>query len=241
MLAYFIGNEFMQALRIVAEHNDFIIVNKPSGLNFHTESGQLGVVELARQQFNQALWPVHRLDKLTSGLLILAKTKAAAANFQELFSQGLINKYYLAIASHKPKKKQGLIKGDMLKARNGSWKLGHTLTNPALTQFFSYSLLPKRRLFLLKPHTGRTHQLRVALKSLGSPILGDSRYGGEAAERGYLHAFALQFTWQQQRLNYLGLENLDGEFARFEIQEKIASLSQPWLQPFPSLGAKSQP
>ncbi|WP_427982427.1 TIGR01621 family pseudouridine synthase [Agarivorans sp.] len=231
----------MQALRLVAEHDDFIIVNKPSGLNFHTESGQLGVVELARQQFEQDLWPVHRLDKLTSGLLILAKNKTAAAHFQELFSQGLINKYYLAIASHKPKKKQGLIKGDMLKARNGSWKLGHTLNNPAVTQFFSYSLLPKRRLFLLKPHTGRTHQLRVALKSLGSPILGDSRYGGEAAQRGYLHAFALQFTWQQQLLSYVGLDNLDGEFADYQIYEKITSLSQPWLQPFPALATKPQP
>ncbi len=230
----------MQALRLVAEHDDFIIVNKPSGLNFHIESDQLGVVELARQQFAQALWPVHRLDKLTSGLLIMAKTKVAAASFQELFSQGLINKYYLAIASHKPKKKQGLIKGDMLKARNGSWKLGHTSANPAVTQFFSYSLLPKRRLFLLKPHTGRTHQLRVALKSLGSPILGDTRYAGDAAERGYLHAFALQFTWQQQLLSYVGLDNLDGEFALFEIQEKINSLSRPWQQPFPALGFKQQ-
>ncbi|GAD00582.1 TIGR01621 family pseudouridine synthase [Agarivorans albus] len=225
----------MQKLLLVAEHSDFIVVNKPSGINFHTESGELGLVELARQQFALDLWPVHRLDKLTSGLLLLAKNKSAAARFQELFSQGLVNKFYLALASNKPKKKQGLIKGDMLKARNGSWKLGHTNDNPAITQFFSFALLPKRRLFLLKPHTGRTHQLRVALKSLGAPILGDTRYGGEAAERGYLHAFGLQFNWGEQSLHYAALDNLDGDFERFEIAEKIGSLAKPWEVAFPQL------
>ncbi|MDO6762515.1 TIGR01621 family pseudouridine synthase [Agarivorans sp. 1_MG-2023] len=225
----------MQTLSLVAEHDDFLVINKPSGVNFHTESDELGLVEQARQQFASELWPVHRLDKLTSGLLLLAKSKVATARFQELFSQGLVNKYYLALATNKPKKKQGLIKGDMLKARNGSWKLGHSQSKPAITQFFSYALLPKRRLFLLKPHTGRTHQLRVALKSLGSPILGDVRYSGDSAERGYLHAYGLTFDWHGEQLRFLATGNLDGEFERFEVAEKIVSLAKPWDMNFPTL------
>ncbi|WP_432452037.1 TIGR01621 family pseudouridine synthase [Agarivorans sp. QJM3NY_29] len=227
----------MQTLVLVAEHPDFLVLNKPCGLNFHTEDGALGLVELAKLQFAMPLWPVHRLDKLTSGLLLLAKTKQAASEFQELFSQGQVDKYYLAIASAKPKKKQGLIKGDMLKARNGSWKLAKTTNKPAITQFFSYAVQAKRRLFLLKPRTGRTHQLRVALKSLGSPILGDQRYAGEAAARGYLHAYALHFVWHGEPQSFIAEENLDGEFAATAMAEQIRLLAKPWDIPFPRLGA----
>lgn len=228
----------MQTLSLVAERPGFIVVNKPAGVNFHTENNQLGLVELARKQFGIELWPVHRLDKLTSGLLILAKTNTAAAQFQVLFSQGQMEKYYLAIAVAKPKKKQGLVKGDMLKARNGSWKLGHSSNNPAVTQFFSYSIVPKRRLFLLKPLTGRTHQLRVALKSLGAPILGDLRYAGEPADRGYLHAYGLRFLWQGEQQEFIASDNLDGEFSQYDIAQKIASLAQPWLAKFPTVATK---
>ena len=61
----------------------------------------------------------------------------------------------------------------MQKARNGAWKLCQSKENPAITRFESVSCEPNLRLFILKPQTGKTHQLRVAMKSLGSPILGD--------------------------------------------------------------------
>ncbi|WP_026957678.1 TIGR01621 family pseudouridine synthase [Aliagarivorans taiwanensis] len=222
----------MNSLTKVLEHRDFIVISKPSGLNFHSEDGELGVVERARQQFECELWPVHRLDKLTSGLLILATNKAAAAHFQELFSQGLINKYYLALASAKPKKKQGLVKGDMQKGRNGSWLLARSQDNPAITQFFSYSLAPQRRLFLLKPHTGRTHQLRVAMKSVGAPILGDKRYSGEDFLRGCLHAYALDFDWQGEQIQLASAAEL---FECEGLSEQLTVLSEPWQVSFPKL------
>jgi len=78
-------------------------------------------------------------------------------------------------------------------ARNGSWKLLRSVENPAVTQFFSFGLTPGLRLYLLKPHTGKTHQLRVALKSLGVPLLGDTRYGADKSDRAYLHAWQLAF------------------------------------------------
>ena len=100
----------------------------------------------------------------------------------------------------KPKKKQGLIIGDMQKARNGAWKLCPSKENPAITRFESVSCEPNLRLFILKPQTGKTHQLRVAMKSLGSPILGDALYGKntENIDRTYLHAARLQFEFKGQ-------------------------------------------
>ncbi|MGR5488912.1 pseudouridine synthase, partial [Vibrio alfacsensis] len=80
---------------------------------------------------------VHRLDKMTSGLLILAKRAEVAAQFSRLFEQRDIDKYYLAIGSKKPKKKQGSIIGDMERSRRSSWKLVNSKNNPAVTQVFS--------------------------------------------------------------------------------------------------------
>ena len=106
-----------------------------------------------------------------------------------------MHKTYLALSSQKPAKKQGWVKGDMAKARRGAWKLLRTQHNPALTRFHSRSIAPGLRLFVLQPLSGKTHQLRVAMKSLGSPILGDTLYGGQAAERLFLHAWRLQFDY----------------------------------------------
>ncbi|CAG9000433.1 MAG: hypothetical protein CENE_02428 [Candidatus Celerinatantimonas neptuna] len=181
------------------EHSDFLVLDKPAGLNFHHQDGEAGLAQLAKTQFGD-LWPVHRLDKLTSGLIIFAKSKEAAARFQILFSEHRIAKYYLALSHGKPKKKQGEIKGDMQKGRGGCWLLKRSQNNPAQTRFFSQVLHEGLRAYLLKPYTGKTHQLRVAMKSLGVPILGDSRYGGQISDRGYLDAFALCFEWQGEHI-----------------------------------------
>lgn len=142
----------------------------------------------------EALWPVHRLDRITSGLIVVARSQQDAAELGAAFAGREVEKYYLALSDAKPARKQGLIKGDMDKGRGGAWKLCKSAANPAVTQFFSHSLAPGLRLFVLRPRTGKTHQLRVAMKSLGAPILGDALYGGSAADRGYLHAYALAFT-----------------------------------------------
>ena len=187
-------------LDIVFENDELLAVNKPANLSFHTESQQLGVATKIQQATNQTLWPVHRLDKITSGLLLFAKSKNAAVEINRLFAERKIEKVYIALSANKPKKKQGKIIGDMVKTRNGSWKLTQENSNPAITQFFTRSLKPGIRFFWIKPTTGKTHQIRVALKSLGAPILGDERYGGKSADRGYLHAYQLQFEWRGEIL-----------------------------------------
>ena len=188
-------------LNVVCEHADFYVVEKPAELSFHSEDGP-GFVVLAERQFNEKLYAVHRLDKVTSGLIILARNKSAAATFTELFAQHSIDKFYLAITDSKPKKKQGWVKGDMAKSRRGTYKLLASNLNPAITRFYSTSFKAGFRAFILKPFSGKTHQLRVALKSIGSPILGDIAYSGKASDRTYLHAYALSFTWKGENLQF---------------------------------------
>ncbi len=183
-------------LEICYQHRDFVVINKPDGISVHKDGAEIGLTERVAHQLGvEQVWLVHRLDKPTSGLLILALNRQAAVAFYHLFSQHQIQKTYWALASDKPKKKQGKISGDMAKARNGAWKLCHSQHNPAITRFTSHSLAPNVRRFTLQPQTGKTHQLRVAMKSLGSPILGDPLYGGKAADRLYLHAYQLEFDY----------------------------------------------
>ncbi|OOH92125.1 RNA pseudouridine synthase [Pasteurellaceae bacterium 15-036681] len=186
---------------ICFQHPDFIVINKPVGISVHKDDQAMGLTELIAKQLGvEQVWLVHRLDKVTSGLLILALNKQAAANFYQLFEQHKIQKTYWALSDQKPKKKQGRIVGDMEKSRNGAWKLCHGKNNPAVTQFTSHSIEPNLRQFILQPKTGKTHQLRVAMKSLGSPIIGDELYSGIQSDRVYLHAYQLEFEYQGEQL-----------------------------------------
>lgn len=210
------------------ENSDFIIVYKPEGQTFHNEQErEVGFFNQVKAQIGGNLFAVHRLDKVTSGLIIFARTLEAASIFGKMFRDHSINKFYIAIASNKAKKKQGLVKGDMTKSRRGTWKLLNTNINPALTQFFSYSLVPGKRLFLLRPLSGKTHQLRVALKSLGAPILGDLSYGGNNAERVYLHAYCLNFKYKNVSVNILSIPKTGEYFLKDEMSKVLDEIKNP--------------
>jgi len=219
-------------ISILYQNDDFIVVDKPAGLNFHSEDLP-GLVVLVKQQMNlPEIYPVHRLDKMTSGLLILALHKAAAQAFQLLFESHQVEKFYIAVSDQKPKKKQGAIKGDMLPARRGSWKLTKTYDNPAITQFISESTQPGERLYLLKPKTGKTHQLRVAMKSLSAPICGDKRYADShkatGEERGYLHAFAVRFTLFNTPYEFVSLPSDGTRFTQQISLDVLQNWQTPW-------------
>jgi len=226
----------MNKVEIIDQQEGFIIVNKPADIGFHQEKEQLGFFQLVKNQLAvEELFPVHRLDKMTSGLLILALKKDIAQQFQQLFEQKNVEKYYLAISDKKPLKKQGLIKGDMEKSRRGMWKLTRKMHNPAITQFYSYSITQGKRLFIAKPHTGKTHQIRVALASLGSAILGDGYYSKSNADRGYLHAYALRFTLNNQHFNYQLPPEYGDEFTSERVKELINNIQHPWLIEWPKI------
>lgn len=188
--------EFILSYRVVDQTDDFIVVLKPFGVEFH---GEEGVLSLLRQEFDE-LYGVHRLDKETSGLIIFAKNKEAQRYLSQLFKERKVSKTYLAVSMLRPSKKQGIVKGDLEKARNGSYKLLRSEQNPSITRFKSlYDEVEQMRCFVLFPKTGKTHQLRVVMKSLGSPILGDKRYGGHESDRMYLHAYRIEFMFQEEK------------------------------------------
>lgn len=214
----------MQCFEIIHKHRDFIIIDKPAGISVHKDGAEIGLTQMLARQLNvPRLWLVHRLDKVTSGLLILALNEQAATTLSGLFARHAVQKTYLALSAHKPKKKQGLIVGDMQKARRGAWKLCRSREKPAITRFTSLSCTSDLRLFILKPQTGKTHQLRVAMKSLGSPILGDELYGGKAeqADRTYLHAYRLDFAYQGERFSIICPPKCGAVFQSFDVQNAI--------------------
>ena len=224
----------LDSIDILFDHPDFVVVNKPIDISVQNEANQSGILPLLCQQLKlEQLWLVHRLDKVTSGILILAKHPQAAAIFGQLFEQKKIEKYYLAISKQKPKKKQGTIKGGMKKVRNGQWMLDNTDTKVAHTQFFSFSIFPGVRLFLVKPLTGKTHQIRVALKSLGSPILGDSVYKAEKSDRVYLHAYCIRFKYKGQPITVCCQTTVGELFINKEFENTVKDLATPWLLPWP--------
>lgn len=235
---------------VVDQNNNFVVINKAAGVNFHDEGElNLGLFNQVKQQLNLSeLYPVHRLDKMTSGLLIFAKNKTTANDFLTLFSKHKIEKLYLALSEHKPKKKQGVVKGDMAKSRRGAWKLLRTFENPAISQFFSFGLgkvssnqeNKNLRLFIIKPHSGKTHQIRVALNSLSAPILGDVLYNSytnsNLPDRGYLHAYALRFSLNNTQYEFILPPNSGEYFTHKEIQNNIQShLAKPWDLPWPKI------
>jgi len=182
-----------------------LVVYKPAGLSFHADQeGELGCVEAVREAQESGalppgrLWGVHRLDRVTSGALVFAKSREAAGIVGGFFRDGAVEKLYIALSSRRPSKSQGEVVGDMAPSRRGAYKLLRSREDPARTRFTSSGVVggrPGLRGFVLRPRTGRTHQLRVAMKALGAPVLGDALYAdaGAAAqeERAYLHAAGL--------------------------------------------------
>lgn len=221
---------------LVFQNEYFVIVNKSANCNFHDEEtlGQ-GLFNQVKKQLNLAsLYPVHRLDKMTSGLVMFAKTHTVASELGKQFQQHQIDKLYIALSKTKPRKKQGWIIGDMEKSRRSAYKLLRSKKNPAVTQFFSFSLIPNLRLYLVKPLSGKTHQIRVALKSIGAEIAGDPIYNvNDNADRGYLHAYALRFTLFEHEYQFIEKPTFGDLFALPQVTETLARIGSPWQLKWP--------
>lgn len=220
-------------------HNDFLVINKAPDVDFHQTEEQTSLINLVRQETGiTTLHPVHRLDRMTSGLLLFARSAEAADALSLAFRERLTEKFYLAISDRQPNKKQGWIIGDMERSRRGSWKLLSTRARPAITYFQSRSIFPGLRTFLLRPYTGRTHQLRVAMKSVGAPILGDPIYHAatdDTPDRGYLHAYAIRFPLQGQTHAF----RCTPEHGKYFLAPEFLSLLQEWSAPWEQVWPKS--
>jgi 23S rRNA pseudouridine1911/1915/1917 synthase len=215
-------------LDVVYEDQDLLVINKPTNLVVHPAPGNPGhtlvnallgrAVELSDVNKNRP-GIVHRLDKETSGLLVIAKNNSSHLNLAKQFAQHTIEKTYVAIVCGKVEFDEDVIEApigrDPLKRKNmaisyvGNTKYAKTYYR-TLKRGNNFSFLE------LKPHTGRTHQLRVHLAYLGHPILGDTKYGkNKNFPRLALHAKEISFIHPATKQPMRFTSKIPQEFQEF--------------------------
>ncbi len=194
--------------RILFEDKRIMVLNKPSGLAVHGGSGlSFGLIEVLRElrPNDNQLELVHRLDRDTSGCLIIAKKRSALRRLHEQLREGTMDKRYMTLVKGKWKGRSKWVDAPLLK---NVIKSGERLVfvdskgKDARTQFVPYSVGDVASLMSVKLDTGRTHQIRVHAQYIGFPIAGDDKYGDDefnrqlkskGLKRLFLHAFSLKF------------------------------------------------
>lgn len=188
-------------LPILYEDDDVLVINKPSGVISHARGkyfDEPSVASFIRQKTGQKgerSGIVHRLDRATSGVMICAKNQETLVFLQKQFSLRKVNKTYIAIIEGSPPTDKGTI--DMPIGRSLKTPAMFRVTEDGKQALTHYRTIAKQldsTTLELSPETGRTHQLRVHLKHLGHPIVGDILYGGRTASRLMLHAARLEIT-----------------------------------------------
>ncbi len=203
-------------LDIVAESETWLVINKPEGVSVHptpTEDSNHTIVNALIHRFgingladpdsgrdaihrvskNPRPGIVHRLDKPTSGLLLIAKTTPTLRYFQSHWKT--VEKIYFAQVQGTPPPK-GIIEGAITRHKRDRTKMALSNAEEAKyaeTHFETIESHENQSTLRIKIPTGRTHQIRVHLSALGFPIIGDEKYKGPSADRLYLHAQSLSF------------------------------------------------
>ena len=184
---------------ILFEDSDIIAVNKPEGLSSITENDIKldSLHSLLETKLAIKLFVVHRLDKEVSGVIIFAKNARTHKYVNDLFSDRKVKKYYTAVVQGVIKENDGEIKKPIREFGSGRMGIDDRNGKPSETKFKVVKRFKDYTLLELNPSTGRRHQLRVHLYSIGFPIVGDSRYGDKTIQEKYsrimLHAKSLEF------------------------------------------------
>ena len=195
--------DFITSL-VIYKDKDIIVINKPSGLavqgGTNTTRHIDGMLEALKFELNEKPKLVHRIDKNTSGILVLARNRKSADMLTKAFREKKINKTYLALVLGCPEPKEGIIEYNLE-------KVGEKMEvvedgQKALTEIKVLDNTGKKfALVEAHPLTGRTHQIRAHLEAIGTPIVGDDKYFGEKRERFqqiqdklYLHAYKIDLS-----------------------------------------------
>ena len=212
---------------LLYEDAELIAVHKPAGINSQRTPYQLkGTLEywvtdyFKSRGISEPARVVHRLDRGTSGVMLFPKSRVAAASLSLQFQQGVIDKRYLALVSGGYDQQEWTVDapiGKVASARYGIVEGGKS----AVTEFSTVAAGDTLSLIEAHPLTGRTHQIRVHLASVGLPILGDATYGGQEAGRMMLHCSAMSFQSSHNSLVVVTAPP-DGEFEKMvRVLEKI--------------------
>jgi 23S rRNA pseudouridine955/2504/2580 synthase len=220
--------DLLNSSNIFIENNEnFVVINKPAGISVQSGTKSLknilDILKKTKEFENSIPFPVHRIDKETTGILIVAKNRKFAQLFTSLFRIRKIHKSYLGIVIGDFQNKTGMLIDDLI-YHEGKKKI----TLKAITRYTvidsnnSYSLLK------LNPVTGRKHQLRKQLLSHGHPILGDSKYRffdqkSNRKNHLMLHAYKINFTINQTKYSFLA--DPSEEFKK-NLKEKHLRISQ---------------
>jgi len=195
-------------LDVVFENEDLLVVNKPAGMVVHPAAGHsTGTLvhaalahapDISGVGGEQRPGVVHRLDKQTSGLILLAKNDTAHQWLQNQFRSRQVDKVYLALVDGAPPTPRGRIEAAI--GRDTKQRMRMAVVPPgkgrqAITEFFTRQAYEHHAFLEIHPLTGRTHQIRVHLAYLGCPIVGDTLYGRRhpsiSIDRHFLHAYRL--------------------------------------------------
>lgn len=191
------------AIDIIYEDDNVLVINKPLGLLTHAKGALIEEYTAADFIKDKTTYKsetnrpgiIHRLDRDTSGVLLMVKNDETASMISRQFTNRTVKKEYAAVVSGVPE--PATAKLDLPIERNPSspstFRVGAG-GKPAQTVYEVGDTGETRALVALKPRTGRTHQLRVHMAYIGTPIVGDKVYGKESAERMYLHARKLEVT-----------------------------------------------
>ena len=191
---------------LIDDNNDFIVINKKAGIS--VQSGTKSKNNLIDIFSNSELfkdtkpYTVHRLDKDTSGVMIIAKNYLSAKLLTSLFRLRKIHKTYLAICHGVFKNNKGEIRGDLIKYENQK-----KISELAITNYNVISSNNFLSLVELKPITGRKHQLRKQLSLIGNPIVGDNKYNilrtkMRSEKKLMLHAYKIKFLINNKKYNF---------------------------------------
>lgn len=228
---------------LLYEDKDLLAVSKPAGIAVHpndsnwmrrpeacllAEETLVSLLLKARPALLKGgverLGLVHRLDRDTSGIMLVAKTKAAQTELQRQFREREVDKVYLGVVRGVPAKRTGTIDAPIGRAAGFKkikvWEYGRD----AVTEFKTIEKTKRHALLEIYPKTGRTNQIRIHLEFIGHPIAGDKLYGGEPAARLLLHAreavFTHPTTGRRRSLKAETPEEFTGEWARLKRQDK---------------------
>ena len=193
-------------LQIVYEDADLLVIDKPAGLTVHPAPGHPGGTLVNAilayyprlAEISDSLRPgiVHRLDKDTSGLMIVAKNKSAEMNLVEQFRSRTVKKAYLVLVRGKLTPECGLIEAALGRSPSDRKRMAVVKEGlEARTRYQVVKYLGGYTLLEVMPETGRTHQIRVHLAAIGYPVVGDAVYGVKSKHlsRQFLHAYRLGF------------------------------------------------
>lgn len=204
-------------LNIIEETNDYLVISKPPNLSVHPGKGNLNktLVNILIAEGKKLSWVdlrpgiVHRLDKNTSGLMIIAKTKKFHNFISDQFQNNQIEKVYIGLVQgHMPATK-GMIDAPIARDIKNRTKMtvSHRNGKEAITTFRVLERFEENDLVEFKILTGRTHQIRVHCKYVGAPIYNDPEYGKKNSENGqFLHSKIISFVDLEKKVKTFSLE-----------------------------------